>query len=92
METVIEAELDLERAKLADQKGGHWAEVHADALSKLAVGTTVIINVENGDYITGLTWFEALEKFEQRFGKDRAIGWSFEVGRPIFVGGGLWRS
>ena len=83
-------ELSAEEASALGQKGRRWSEVHSDALAKLAAGTTVIINVDTGEYVSASSWFEALEQYQRRFGNDGPFGWSFEVGRPIFVGGGLW--
>ena len=92
MALVDDQEQQRERSRFAEQQGTYWTEMHGEAFAKLAKGTTVIIDVVTGEYVTGPSWFEALETYEQKFGKGRTISWSFEVGRPIFVGGGLWRS
>jgi hypothetical protein len=41
--------------------------------------------------VTGQTWHSARDAFEQRFGTDKTLSHSFTVGRPIFIGGGLWQ-
>lgn len=92
MPLVDDPEIREQRAEFAARQGTYWAKVHADAFAKLSAGTTVIIEVVSGDYVTGATWHAAREAYDQRFGKGKTISWSFEKDRPIFVGGGLWRS
>ena len=79
-----------ERARLIGEEAARWKAHHADAFSKLADGTTVIIDIATGEYVTGTTWHLALDAFEQRFGVEERFSHSFTVGRPIFVGGGIW--
>jgi hypothetical protein len=59
-------------------------------IAQLPVGTTVIIDIVSGDYVTGTTWDLALDAFEQRFGTEERFSHSFTVGRPTFIGGGVW--
>ena len=93
MPTVVDdPEVWKQRADFAAQQGKYWTQVHAEALGKLPAGTTVIINVITGEYVTGAEWLATREAYEQKFGQGTTISWSFEVDRPIFVGGGLWRS
>ena len=80
------------RAKFVQEEGARWEHVHAAAFAKLPEGTAVVINIVTGEYVTGADCFEAREAFQQKFGKGRTMSWSFVKGRPIFVGGGLWRS
>ena len=89
---VDDPEVWKQRADFAAQQGAYWARVHADAFAKLAAGTTVIINVITGEYVTGAEWLATREAYERKFGQGKSISWSFEKDRPIFVGGGLWRS
>ncbi len=89
---IDDPEIEQERTKFAARQGEYWTKVHRDAFDKLPVGTTVIIDVVSGEYVTGPDWFSTLDKYEQKYGQGRTIAWSFEVGRPLFVGGGLWRS
>jgi hypothetical protein len=92
MPIVDDTEIRHDRAEFAERQGEHWKNVHAEAFSKLPVGTTVIIDVVSGEYVTGQEWFKTLAAYEQKFGRGRTISWTFEIGRPLFVGGGLWRS
>ena len=92
MTAIDDPQVWQQRADFAAQQGAYWQKVHAKALLNLPVGTHVIINVIKGDYVTGADWFQTLEAYEQRFGKDQTLSWSFEVGRPVFLGGGVWRS
>lgn len=92
MPLVDDPEIQEQRAEFAQRQGEYWTKVHADAFAKLPAGTTIIINVITGDYVTGTEWFATREAYEQRFGKGKTISWSFEKDRPIYVGGGLWRS
>ena len=80
-----------ERANLIGQEGARWKAHHAEAFAQLPEGTTVIIDIVSGDYVTGTTWHLARDAFEQRFGIGRRFSHSFTIGRPIFIGGGLWR-
>ena len=79
-----------ERASLIGQEAARWKAHHEEAFSQLTDGTTVMIDITSGDYVTGSTWHLALDAFEQRFGTDDRLSHSFTVGRPIFIGGGLW--
>jgi hypothetical protein len=72
-------------------EGRRWQQVHADAFAKLTPGTTVIIDVATGEYVTGIRWQDAEQAFEQRFGKPERLSYTFDVDRPLFIGGGLWR-
>ena len=92
MPIVDDPEIRRERSEFAHRQGEYWTKVHAEALSKLPDGTAVVINVVTGDIVTGHDWLAARTAFEQRFGKGTTISWSFVVGRPYFVGGGLWQS
>jgi hypothetical protein len=78
------------RASLIGQEAARWKAHHAEAFAKLPEGTTVFIDIVTGDYVTGTTWFLALDAFEQKFGTDERFSHSFTVGRPIFLSGGLW--
>jgi hypothetical protein len=92
-----EAENDLSerRARMraqnvyAGERGKYWREHHDAAFKLLPKGTIVVINCRTGEYVTAPTRLEADDAYEQRFGKNE-IGYSFEVGGGIFVGGGLW--
>ena len=79
-----------ERLNLIGQEADRWKVHHAEAFAKLPVGTTVIIDIVSGDYVTGTTWDLALDAFEQRFGAEERFSHSFTVGRPTFIGGGVW--
>jgi hypothetical protein len=92
MPLVDDPDVREQRAEFAQKQGEYWTKVHADAYAKLAEGTTIIINVVTGEYITGTDRCATRDAHEQRFGKGKTISWSFDKDRPIFVGGGLWRS
>ena len=89
MSTIQDPEHLKARASFIGEEGERWRRHHADALSKLPEGTTVIINVVTGDYVTGSDWHAARDAFEQRFGVGKTLSWSYTVGRPLFVGGGI---
>ena len=74
------------RANEVGQEAERWKTHHADAFSRLAEGTTVMIDIVTGEYVMGSTWHLALDAFEQRFGTDDRLSHSFTIGRPIFVG------
>jgi hypothetical protein len=73
----------------AAAEGRRWAEQKAAELGLLPAGTVVMFNVANGAYVTGATRLEAMDKFHQAFGRNATLGYSLEVGRPAFVGGGI---
>ena len=79
-----------ERTALIGQEAARWKSHHANAFAQLSIGTTVMIDITTGDYVTGSSWHLALDAFEQRFGTEERLSHSFTVGRPIFIGGGLW--
>ena len=79
-----------ERASFVSQEAARWKQHHAKAFAALPTGTTVIIDITSGDYVTGLDWHAALDAFEQRFGPEDRFSHSFTVGRPNFIGGGIW--
>ena len=79
------------RAGFVGQEAERWKAHHSEAFSRLANGTTVMIDISSGDYVSASSWHAALDAFEQKFGSDDRLSHSFTVGRPIFVGGGLWR-
>ena len=79
-----------ERKALISQEAERWKAHHAEAFSQLADGTTVIIDIVTGDYVTGQSWHLARDAFDQRFGAGERMSHSFTVGRPIFIGGGVW--
>jgi hypothetical protein len=74
------------------RKGEKWVALLAPDWQQLPTGTRFIINIETGHYVSAASGVEAIRLFEQRFGQD-AVGWSFDVGRPLTVGSGanFWR-
>ena len=91
MAKIVDPEHLRARAELVGQEAERWKRHHADVFAALADGTTVIIDITTGEYVTGATWQAAEDAFEQRFGCDERLSHSFTIGRPIFLGGGLWR-
>jgi hypothetical protein len=75
----------------AGERGKYWRERHEEAFRLLPKGTIVVINCRTGEYVTAPDRLEADDAYVRRFGKNE-IGYSFEIGGGIFVGGGLWRS
>ena len=73
----------------AVQEGERWRQEKAAELEALPAGTVVVINVVNGKYVTASSDLEAMDKFHQTFGKGTTLSYSFEVGRPVFIGGGI---
>jgi hypothetical protein len=49
-------------------------------------GTTVIVNLQNSQFMTGLNHADVIQRFVAAYGTV-AQGWMFDVGRPSFVGG-----
>lgn len=90
MVTITNRDHLLARANMIAEEAERWKKCHAEAFAKLADGTTVIIDIVSGEYVTGPTWHAARDAFEQRFGTGKTLSHSFTVGRPIFVGGGIW--
>jgi hypothetical protein len=86
-----EGEQGLARMRAASaisrQQGEGWIEKLGPQLEHLPKGTVVVINCATGEYITGATRLDALQKFQQRFGN--VAGWMHEIGGGIFVGGGI---
>ena len=82
-----------ERSKAATtfavEHGKRWREAKAAELATLPAGTVVVINVTNGDFVTGPNRIEAMDTFHQTYGEGTTLSFSFEVGRPVFVGGGI---
>lgn len=84
---------DPEQARI--DKIGHeaerWLAVHEDAFSAMERGTTVVIDMASGDYVSAADWHDAQELFDRRFGEG-VPSFTFTVGEPTFVGGGGWRA
>ena len=86
-------DIDQERfeaqTEFAVREGERWRQQKRAELEGLSVGTVVMINVISGEYITAPSRIEAMDRFDQRFGRKTTLGYSFEVGRPVFIGGGI---
>jgi hypothetical protein len=68
-----------------------WRGIHATAIAGLPDGTTVIIDVVSGELITGTTWIAADDAYVQKYGSTERMCFTFTVGRPNFVAGGIWK-
>ncbi len=90
MTRIVDPEHLKARAQFAGEEADRWKAHHAQQLALLPEGTTVVIDLATGEYVTGGTWHAAREAFEQKFGSAKRFSHSFTVGRPVFVGGGLW--
>jgi len=73
----------------AVEQGKRWREEKAAELAGLPAGTVVMINVVNGRYVTAPNRLEAMAKFHQLFGENNTLAFSFEVDRPVIIGGGI---
>ena len=83
-------DLDVQMsAKEICDRGEAWRKIHADRFKDFIAGTYVIIEVASGEYVSAETWHLANESFKQKFGPGK-FGYSFDVDRPIFIGGGIW--
>jgi hypothetical protein len=65
-----------------------WAALHKleREFDWLPHGTTVAVNLENSQFITGLDHADVIQKFVAVYGTE-AQGWMFDVGCPAVVGG-----
>ena len=90
MSAITEDELAgrRDRNEAVAQAGERWLETKKIEIAKLAFGTVVIVDVETGEYVTGATHIEAMDEYDRRIGADRP-GFIHEVGRRVFLGGGL---
>ena len=77
------------RADMIGAEGERWRKHHAEALAKLPSGTTVIIDIVTGEYVTGPDWHAAMDEYEQRFGSDKTLSHSYTIDRRLFIGGGV---
>jgi hypothetical protein len=73
----------------ASQEGKRWCEDKRAEFAALKAGTVVALNVVNGSYVTAASDLEAMDRFQQTFGKGTTLAYVFEVGRPVFIGGGI---
>ena len=87
--TKLQHERSRALTNLAVEQGERWRQEKAAEFDALPVGTVVMINVVNGKHVTAGDRIEAMDKFDQAFGKGISIGYSFQVGRPTFIGGGI---
>ena len=91
MSTPKDEELARQRARNEEvgQAGKLWLEQKRAEIDALPVGTVVIFNVATGEYVTGLDYLVASDDFHRTFGEEMP-GFVHRVGRPVFVGGGLF--
>ncbi len=90
MTSITDPEHLKARAEWIGAEADRWKQHHAEAFARLAEGTTVIIDILTGEYVTGTGRFAADDAFTQKFGPDDRFSHSFTVGRPTFIGGGIW--
>jgi hypothetical protein len=86
-----QAEIEMTRSEteFAVNQGKRWRAMKSAELAGLPDGKVVMFNVINGEYVLADDRLEALDKFHQKYGRGVTLGYSFEVGRPTFVGGGI---
>lgn len=77
------------QTEFAVAQGKRWREAKAAELAAYPIGTVVMFNVVNGEYVVADDRLAAIDKFHQKYGRGVTLGYSFEVGRPVFVGGGI---
>lgn len=70
-------------------EGERWRALKAGELNALPDGTAVLINVATGEFVTGRSPQDARQNYHKTFGQTVNLAYSFTVGRPTFVGGGL---
>ena len=87
--TNLQHERSRALTNFAVEQGERWRQEKAAEFDAIPVGTVVMINVVNGKYVTAGDRIEAMDKFDQSFGQGVTIGYTFEVGRPTFIGGGI---
>ena len=85
MTIVIPPERRRARSKFISDEGRYWAELLKNEFAGLEDGTTVIINIVNGEYVTGTTPLEAHDRFSQAYGENNTFGYSFQVNHPILA-------
>lgn len=90
MTTITEEELSRSRARseAIATAGECWLEKKRGEIDQLAVGTVIIIDVDTGEYVTAANRIEAMNEYDRRIGSERP-GFIHQVGRRIFLGGGL---
>ena len=91
MATMLEHDFDQALVDTTGCEAERWMAHHATAFAALSRGTTVVIDIASGDYVSANGWREAQDLFDQRFGPG-VPGFTFTVGEPTFVGGGSWRA
>jgi hypothetical protein len=79
---------DVAELDAVSEAGDRWLRHLEPELAGLAETTVVVINVETGEYVTAATRLGGLDRFEARFGKSTP-GFMHEIGRPVFIGGGV---
>ena len=82
-------EFSFERGRSLHAFDVAWQRQNKALIEQLPHGTTVIVNIATGQHVTGRNGLEAIDEFERIFGLE-AVGWAFEVGIPLNIGGGLW--
>ena len=87
--TTLQHERSRALTNFAVEQGERWRQEKSAEFDALPVGTCVMINVVNGKYVTATNRIEAMDKFDEAFGRGITIGYSFQVGRPTFIGGGI---
>ena len=87
--TQVEQERMRAQTAFAVQEGKRWREEKANEFKTLPIGTVVAINAVSGFYVTAASDLEAMDKFQQAFGKGTTLAYVFEIGRPMFIGGGI---
>jgi hypothetical protein len=73
------------RADFVGNEGDYWLKRLDAQLALLPVNTVVVINIVNGEYVTGSTRLEAMDRFDQRFGSNTTFGFVHEIGRPLLI-------
>ena len=89
IEVASGAKVEFSPPETATLAGSEWQRLNKDLIDRLPHGTTVVVNIATGQHVTGNNGLAAMDEFERVFGPD-VVGWAFEVGIPLNIGGGLW--
>ena len=77
------------RLRLPFRKGIRWRAEKSAELAAPPVGTVAVFNVDIGQYVTATSRIDAMKNFHQTFGAGTILAYSFEVGRLVFIVGGI---
>lgn len=72
--------LPLKQVHAVARKGQEWFKKHLDQMQKLPQGTLVLLNVENGEYLTTPPAWDDVEKMQAQWPANDHVGyWMFRI-------------